>query len=313
MEKRLRKIYVTRVLALWIMLLLCNRELGCLNAASFTAEEFGRQHSSIFAECKMNASALTGPRGNEGHATTEGAHTQTEFHAAQLLQKEEQNQKLTAAVAVLLIVVCVTILSVVVVVGYNRKAKATNDALKTLNRQLNDENQLLNDENQHLNTENQHLNTENQKLEDEMKSRLTSVGELEKLQQRLDEGKQEVASILSMSDAQLLSLITSTIEKRQLFRNSGLSSRSLAEQFHISHKRLRQAFGNPANDKGLTEYLNCQRIVYACQLLRGDGSKTIEAIAADSGFGSLRSFQVIFKKQMGVSPSEYRQIERGKP
>ena len=299
MEKRLRKIYVTRVLALWIMLLLCNRELGCLNAASFTAEEFGRQHSSIFAECKMNASALTGPRGNEGHATTEGTHTQTEFHAAQLLQKEEQNQKLTAAVAVLLIVVCVTILSVVVVVGYNRKAKATNDALKTLNRQLNDENQ--------------HLNTENQKLEDEMKSRLTSVGELEKLQQRLDEGKQEVASILSMSDAQLLSLITSTIEKRQLFRNSGLSSRSLAEQFHISHKRLRQAFGNPANDKGLTEYLNCQRIVYACQLLRGDGSKTIEAIAADSGFGSLRSFQVIFKKQMGVSPSEYRQIERGKP
>lgn len=53
------------------------------------------------------------------------------------------------------------------------------------------------------------------------------------------------------------------------------------------------------------EFLNICRFEAACEII-SDPAKTLTEIAFESGFGSVRSFNRIFKKMSGKSPSEYR-------
>lgn len=48
------------------------------------------------------------------------------------------------------------------------------------------------------------------------------------------------------------------------------------------------------------------RIKYAINQLKEHPNYTIQAIADESGFSNLRSFQRIFKAQTGMTPSEYK-------
>lgn len=54
------------------------------------------------------------------------------------------------------------------------------------------------------------------------------------------------------------------------------------------------------------EYINRWRMDYAKQLLLENTNLTIEAVAGDAGFTSIRSFYRLFKEQHGMSPAEFR-------
>lgn len=53
------------------------------------------------------------------------------------------------------------------------------------------------------------------------------------------------------------------------------------------------------------EFLNMCRFETACEII-SDPTKNLTEIALESGFGSVRNFNRIFKKMSGKSPSEYR-------
>lgn len=59
---------------------------------------------------------------------------------------------------------------------------------------------------------------------------------------------------------------------------------------------------------GFNEYITCQRIEKAKQLL-GETNMKINEIAVQSGFRSASYFTVVFRKQMAMSPGEYRNMK----
>jgi len=57
-----------------------------------------------------------------------------------------------------------------------------------------------------------------------------------------------------------------------------------------------------------SDFINQYRVTYACELIMQDKQDRFSQtfIAEQSGFGSLSSFNRAFKKEMGVTPGEYR-------
>ena len=78
----------------------------------------------------------------------------------------------------------------------------------------------------------------------------------------------------------------------------------VANEFDIYPGYLSKQFKDKYNIS-IPEYINKLRIEHAKELLQTT-DKTIESIALESGFGSLRTFNRIYKMVEGISPSKYR-------
>ena len=83
-----------------------------------------------------------------------------------------------------------------------------------------------------------------------------------------------------------------------------LSLSVLEKELHLSKYYISHLFGDILNIK-FTDYVNSLRISEACRLLRTT-DHSITDVASMSGFGTLRTFNRAFIKQMGESPSAYR-------
>jgi AraC-like DNA-binding protein len=82
----------------------------------------------------------------------------------------------------------------------------------------------------------------------------------------------------------------------------------LEEELHLSKYYISHLFGDKLGIR-FNDYINSLRISEACRLLR-TSTLSVTEISDASGFGTLRTFNRAFMKQMGMSPSEYR---RGDP
>lgn len=104
-----------------------------------------------------------------------------------------------------------------------------------------------------------------------------------------------------------LNTINSIVEQEKLFLNSGLTPTLLAQRVGIPVYKLTLALNKGAG-KNFNEYINYYRINHAKTILASvEGSKsTIYAVALDSGFSSEAPFYAAFKKNVGMSPSVYR-------
>ena len=79
----------------------------------------------------------------------------------------------------------------------------------------------------------------------------------------------------------------------------------LAEYINVSPHQLSQII-NAELGKSFACYVNEFRIRNACELLVNNSEKSVTDIALESGFSSKSSFNTIFKKQTGLTPSDYR-------
>lgn len=87
-----------------------------------------------------------------------------------------------------------------------------------------------------------------------------------------------------------------------------ISLSSLEEEIHLSKYYISHLFGDRLG-VSFNEYINSLRVSEACRHLRL-GDMSITEISEMSGFGTLRTFNRAFQKQMGMSPSEYRKSNR---
>jgi AraC-like DNA-binding protein len=83
-----------------------------------------------------------------------------------------------------------------------------------------------------------------------------------------------------------------------------LTLATLEEELHLSKYYISHLFGSKIGT-GFNDYINALRVSEACRYLRRS-NKSITEISTLVGFGTLRTFNRAFIKQVGTSPSEYR-------
>lgn len=87
-----------------------------------------------------------------------------------------------------------------------------------------------------------------------------------------------------------------------------LQLQDIADQFGFSYSYLSSLISNASNET-FTEYLNRIRIEQACRLLQST-NKSISEIALACGYSDSGYFSRIFRKLMGKSPRQYRNLSR---
>lgn len=113
------------------------------------------------------------------------------------------------------------------------------------------------------------------------------------------------SSTLSKKEAKNISeKLTETMAKEQLYLQPDLTLYKLAEVLDTKPHSLSQVL-NQYHQSGFHAFINKYRIEEAKKMLIETDLKII-AIAYDCGFKSISTFNVAFKKETGMTPSQYR-------
>lgn len=92
------------------------------------------------------------------------------------------------------------------------------------------------------------------------------------------------------------------------YQQQELTIGKLAEQLAIPEHQLRQMINQDLGFSNFSHYLNSYRIPWVCEQLRNssDEALPILTLALEVGYGSIAPFNRAFKKQMGLTPTQYR-------
>ncbi len=104
------------------------------------------------------------------------------------------------------------------------------------------------------------------------------------------------------------------MEDQKPFTNSELSLRNLADMLEISPHNLTEVI-NKYSNKNFYDFVNAYRVEEVKARIRNqeNNNYTLLAIGLESGFNSKSSFNSVFKKHTGQTPSQYKkslQIEK---
>ncbi len=128
--------------------------------------------------------------------------------------------------------------------------------------------------------------------------------------QRIDviDSPQERQSVLNYEEIGLLKVRLETImENEKVFLDENLTLGKLASSISTTDKKLSTLLNQHMNTS-FYNYVNCQRVeeVKEMMSLEKYNNYTLLGIANEAGFKSKTSFNRIFKKLTGLSPSEYK-------
>jgi AraC-like DNA-binding protein len=101
--------------------------------------------------------------------------------------------------------------------------------------------------------------------------------------------------------------LQSTMQADKPYLENNLTLPALAGKMKISVHHLSQIINDKAR-QNFFEFINSYRVEEAQRLFRDPQKQqlTIAAICYETGFNSLSSFNTLFKKLSGVTPSQYR-------
>ncbi|MEL6590329.1 MAG: AraC family transcriptional regulator [Bacteroidota bacterium] len=97
------------------------------------------------------------------------------------------------------------------------------------------------------------------------------------------------------------------MKQEQAYLDPDLSLAGLAERLEMEPRALSTLI-NQGFAQSFFDYINAQRIAYACERLRSTTAKerNITEIMYESGFNSKSSFNTAFRKYTDMTPSQYR-------
>lgn len=105
--------------------------------------------------------------------------------------------------------------------------------------------------------------------------------------------------------ARMLRLVQDRVTEQSLYRNSDLTLATLADQVGVSVHHLSETL-NQQDGKNFNLFINEYRVAEVCQKLQQKSDRKLIDLAMDAGFSSKSSFNAIFKKLTGQTPSDYR-------
>lgn len=104
---------------------------------------------------------------------------------------------------------------------------------------------------------------------------------------------------------QILAVLEQHMREQTPWRSSNLTLAQLAESTGLASHHISQVL-NDHHGQSFNEYLNQYRVNALCQMLCEPHNQNLLDLALSCGFSSKSSFNAIFKKQTGKTPSEYR-------
>ncbi len=120
-------------------------------------------------------------------------------------------------------------------------------------------------------------------------------------------GRYDKSGLKKEDSKTYLSRLLKYMEDEKPYLNEKLSLKEVAEKINISTNHLSQVI-NENLEKNFFDFVNSYRVDLAKQKLRDPSNKnyTIISLSFDCGFSSKSSFNSIFKKLTGLTPSEFR-------
>lgn len=110
----------------------------------------------------------------------------------------------------------------------------------------------------------------------------------------------------SKPDKELFNRIDGVIRKEKLYTNVNLQRQDIVDRFDISRHALNDLFQAYADGQSFTAYINGIRMQDAIRLMQKEPDTPIGAIAKAVGL-TPANFREVFKRQYGMTPTEYRQ------
>lgn len=107
---------------------------------------------------------------------------------------------------------------------------------------------------------------------------------------------------------ELLKIIEDHFKSEKPFLNPSLTISNVSKSINVPSKHISQVINESLN-KNFYDFTNSYRIneaiIHLCE--NKDSAKTILEILYQSGFNSKSAFNAVFKKQTGMTPTEFRQ------
>ena len=107
----------------------------------------------------------------------------------------------------------------------------------------------------------------------------------------------------------LFNRIAALMTHRQLYTNPAIARKDIADILQSNeayiHRAIKQRTGLT-----FTAYVSALRLEHACKQLAANDHSTIEAIAAEAGYRSRKTFHLHFRQRYGCTPDEYRRQHR---
>jgi AraC-like DNA-binding protein len=112
----------------------------------------------------------------------------------------------------------------------------------------------------------------------------------------------------------LLQQVRELFEEKEIYLDSNISLNVVAKTLSVNPREVSQVI-NENEQKNFSEFVNHYRIAKAKVLLADPGyvQTKIETIAYDCGFGNVTSFNLAFKAETQVTPSQYRSRSTSPP
>jgi AraC-like DNA-binding protein len=126
----------------------------------------------------------------------------------------------------------------------------------------------------------------------------------------IEENPKYKSSLLAEKDAKLiLKKLDQFMQKDKPFLDPSITVKQLAEKLTISDRILSQII-NEYMKQNFYDFINNYRINFAKKLLNNptDEKMTVLEILYEAGFNSKSAFNVAFKKETGVTPSQFRRL-----
>jgi len=132
--------------------------------------------------------------------------------------------------------------------------------------------------------------------------------DIEKLRPKIEPAERYAGSKLSNVKLKgIQNNLEQTMLEEKLYLKGDLNLQELADKLQVSRQYLTQVINEKMNCN-FNDYINAFRVEEFKKRARLDTAKqyTILALALDSGFNSKTTFNTIFKKHTGLTPSQFR-------
>ncbi|PCJ27512.1 MAG: AraC family transcriptional regulator [SAR86 cluster bacterium] len=121
-----------------------------------------------------------------------------------------------------------------------------------------------------------------------------------------DDKNSKIAGALDESTRiSVLETVDQYMKQQQAFLDNELSLRRLSEAVGVSTHHLSEVL-NQKEGQNFYNFVNDFRVEYVCECLKLDNDIGLLDLGLKAGFSSKSSFNSVFKKHTGVTPSQYR-------